>query len=306
MSEEIENPTKNVPRAMLFGIFLNGSLGFGMLLAVLFCLGDLEAVLGTATGFPFMEIFLQAVGSTRAALAMAAVITILNICATISFVATASRMTWSFARDRGPPGWEWLGKVTSGWELLGKVTPNLADDCVQPTLRKIDHRSALPIWSIIFTATTAVLLGLVGLGSTVAFNVVVSLSINGLYTSYLVGNSVLLFRRLTGSIKPYLSTHDVLNPIDADHLAWGPWQIREPFGTIVNVLGCVYMFTILIFSFWPITVDPTPATMNYSSLMVSAVVIFSVVYYVLRGHKTYKGPVVEVNSLDYRSTAVSV
>lgn len=111
MSEEIRNPALNVPRAMLFSILLNGCLGFGMLLATLFCLGDADAALESATGYPFMEIFLQAVGSLPGALTMASLITILNICATISFIATASRMTWAFARDRGTPGWRILSQV---------------------------------------------------------------------------------------------------------------------------------------------------------------------------------------------------
>jgi choline transport protein len=111
MSEEIHNPAKNVPRAMVFSILLNGTLGFGMLIATLFCLGNPDAALGSATRYPFMEIFLQAVGSVSGALTMASLITILNICATISFIASASRMTWAFARDRGTPGSRFLSKV---------------------------------------------------------------------------------------------------------------------------------------------------------------------------------------------------
>ena len=111
MSEEIRDPAKNVPRAMVFSVLLNGSLGLGMLVATLFCLGDVESVLGTATHYPFMAIFHQAVGSLPGALTMAALISTLNICATISFVATASRMTWAFARDRGTPFWRILSRV---------------------------------------------------------------------------------------------------------------------------------------------------------------------------------------------------
>ena len=45
MSEEIENASSNVPRAIFFTMVLNGSMGFAMALAVLFCLGDPEKVL---------------------------------------------------------------------------------------------------------------------------------------------------------------------------------------------------------------------------------------------------------------------
>lgn len=77
-------------------------------------------------------------------------------------------------------------------------------------------------------------------------------------------------------------------------LSWGPWKIPEPFGTIVNALGCAYMIVILLFSFFPITVNPTPSGMNYSCLMTGTVGIFAIVFYLLHGHKVYKGPVVEV------------
>lgn len=151
--------------------------------------------------------------------------------------------------------------------------------------------------AISLTTIIAVLLSFIGLGSSVAFNDVVSLSINGLYTSYLIGNSLLLYRRVTGGIKAYSPSDTTLtNTPDAEHLTWGPWRIPEPFGTIINVFGCAYMFTILLFSFWPIGVNPDAASMNYSSLMCGAVVIFSVVYYAIWGRKSYTGPVVEIDT----------
>ncbi|MCJ1383295.1 hypothetical protein MMC17_006408 [Xylographa soralifera] len=272
MSEEIKNPAKNVPRAMVFSIFLNGLMGFGTLIAVLFCLGDLntiQSVLTTSTGYPFMAIFQDSVGSLGGALTMAALITILNITATIGFVTTASRMTWSFARDRGVPGWKILSKIES--------------------------RSTLPLATIALTAIIAILLSLVVFGSTVAFNDLVSLSINGLYTSYLIGNGLLLYRRLSGDIQQYSSTDETLkNTIGAGRLTWGPWRIPEPLGTINNILGCIYMVVVLIFSFWPTAINPTPETMNYSSLMVGATILFSVLYYMVWARKVYVGPVIEI------------
>lgn len=45
MSEEIENAALNVPRAIFITMILNGSTGFAMVLVVLFCIGDIDAVL---------------------------------------------------------------------------------------------------------------------------------------------------------------------------------------------------------------------------------------------------------------------
>ena len=45
MSEEIDNAAQNVPRAIVTTMLLNGTTGFAILIAVLFCLGDVESVL---------------------------------------------------------------------------------------------------------------------------------------------------------------------------------------------------------------------------------------------------------------------
>lgn len=59
-AEEIENAAYIIPRSMIASVFVNGTLGIGMLIAILFCLGDLDSALATPTGFPFIEIFTQA------------------------------------------------------------------------------------------------------------------------------------------------------------------------------------------------------------------------------------------------------
>lgn len=111
MSKEIRNASTVVPRSLITSIMLNGFLGFGILVAVFFCVGDLEAATKSPTGYPFMEIFIQATGSVSGSTAMVAIITALQICVMIGFVPASSRMTWVFARDRGLPGWKYLRKV---------------------------------------------------------------------------------------------------------------------------------------------------------------------------------------------------
>ena len=45
MSEEIENADVNVPRAIITTMILNGATGLAIMIAVLFCLGDINTVL---------------------------------------------------------------------------------------------------------------------------------------------------------------------------------------------------------------------------------------------------------------------
>lgn len=86
---------------------------------------------------------------------------------------------------------------------------------------------SLPIRSILFTTSVSLLLSLIILGSSTTFNDLVSLSVSGLQSSYLVAISLLLHRRCTGAILP--SSSFVGSPVVADmNLRWGPlgyWDI---------------------------------------------------------------------------------
>ena len=55
---------------MLASIALNGSLGFAVVTATLFCLGSEQDALTSSTGYPFIEVFLNATGSNAGANAM--------------------------------------------------------------------------------------------------------------------------------------------------------------------------------------------------------------------------------------------
>ena len=69
-AEEIENASIVIPRSMCVSVMVNGTLGFAMLIAVLFCLGNPENALNTPTLYPFIEIFVQATNSNSGGTAM--------------------------------------------------------------------------------------------------------------------------------------------------------------------------------------------------------------------------------------------
>ncbi|EPE32956.1 GABA permease, putative [Glarea lozoyensis ATCC 20868] len=275
MSEEIHNPSIVVPRSIMLSVILNGMMGFAMVIAVLFCLGDIDTVLATNTGYPFMEIFIQATHSVAGSAVMAAIVTMLALCSTVGLLASTSRMFWSFARDRGLPGWK--------------------------TLHKVNARTSVPIWSVAVTTVISCLLALINIGSATAFNNIVSLSIVGLFTSYLLAAGLLLFRRLTGFIKLASdSPTELVNTANAT-IVWGPWHIRGILGVVNNTFACSYLIVILFFSTWPPATPVVPSTMNYSSLMLGAVIIFSIAYYLIYARKEYQGPVLETEQPIYGS-----
>lgn len=125
-------------------MIFNGLLGFAMMLTVLFCIGDLESVLSTKTGFPFIQIFYDSVGNFAGVTSMGAVVLALTWACAIGITTTASRMTWSFARDRGTP--------------------------FSHILSKVEPRTQVPVVAVSAITIFSALLTLIYVGSATAFN----------------------------------------------------------------------------------------------------------------------------------------
>ncbi|GIJ90310.1 hypothetical protein Asppvi_009264 [Aspergillus pseudoviridinutans] len=111
MSEEIRDASRVLPLGMIWTLILNGSTGFVMIVTLAFCVGDIDTVLKSQTGFAFIQVFLNSTGSVRAATGMTVVIMAMQFCAAISNVATTSRQVYAFARDKGLPFSNFLSKV---------------------------------------------------------------------------------------------------------------------------------------------------------------------------------------------------
>ena len=247
---------------------------------------------------------------------MGAIVLALTWACSTGIITTASRMTWSFARDRGTP-------FSS---ILGKVSP----------------RTKVPVIALFTVTGIAALLTLIYVGSYTAFNDVISLTITGFYVSdpsqspsglarfrlllittnkdrqkqgsYFLPAAFLLYHRIKGHVAPR-GTFDG----EADHgpppeisdmndngkppayrprgvsvaqaqLIWGPWHIPGILGIINNAYACLYMIFVIFWSVWPPVTPVTASTMNYSIVVTSGVIIFSIVWYYIRGRKEYHGP----------------
>jgi len=113
MCEEVEDPEVEVPRSLVVSICINGFLGIGMMLIMLFCIGDVQDALTSPTGFPFIQIFQQALpDSTAFTTGLASLLLVLLVSAVVAVTAAASRVTWAFARDDGLPGSSYLKEAS--------------------------------------------------------------------------------------------------------------------------------------------------------------------------------------------------
>ncbi|KAJ5366633.1 amino acid transporter [Penicillium brevicompactum] len=268
MAEEVANASRAIPRAIMLSIVINGTLGFGMLIAVLFCMGDLEVALNSNTGYPYIEIFYQATNSVPGTLAMVSVNLIISVCSVIGMLAATSRQFWSFARDRGIPGWRWWSHVSG---------------------------RHLPTYSVYLTMTVAWLLGLINIGSSVALNDVTSMAVSGLYASYLTVALLLLYRRCCGDISTSDDNDEMIINVPGAKLVWGPFRVPGILGMLVNGYACIYMTIVVFFSFWPSSMNPSIEDMNYSVVGTVGVIILAILYYFVRARNIYTGPVMEVS-----------
>ncbi|KAM0809433.1 putative Choline transport protein [Seiridium cardinale] len=268
MSEEIRNASVVIPRSLMTGLAINGTLGFAMLVATLYSIGDIDLALAENPQYPFMAIFRNAVGSTAGAAVMSSIIVVMSFSATTGCLASASRVYWAFARDRGLPGWRFL--------------------------KRISPRTSIPLYAVLATTSIAIILSLVNIGDATAFNGVISISIAGLFGSYLIAASLLLYRRLTGGIR-MRSSEGVITNVNDESLTWGPWYIKGTIGIVNNTFACAYLLFVFFFSFWPSYHEVTPQNFNWAVLVFSAVITFSVLYYALWARKRYLGPVIELS-----------
>lgn len=247
MSEEARNPRTTIPWSLITSITLNGALGFGMLLALLYCQGDVMQNLESPTGFPFLEAFLQALRSLPWATAYTSILLVLLIFANVAVLAATSRTTYAFARDNGLPFSNYLGHLHEG--------------------------SKLPIWALAFSVTITMLLGLINIGSSTAFNAVISLVVAAYYSSYFNAIALLTWRKFNSTAP---------EP--------GPWTIGKTPSLIVNIMTLVYIVIVFIFSFFPLTVtDLTPSSFNWAVVLYFGVVGIGIALYLIRG-KSYCEP----------------
>ncbi|KAF2155465.1 putative GABA permease [Myriangium duriaei CBS 260.36] len=141
MAEEVSDASRTVPRAMVYGLLLNGMLGLLMLITVLFALPDIDAALASPNG-PFIYILQSAWSSTGYTYSIW-ILNIIILAGNIPFAATAARLVFALARDGGLP----FPRVFS----------------------KIDQRLLVPVNAILVTFAFSFALGFIKVGSVTVY-----------------------------------------------------------------------------------------------------------------------------------------
>ncbi|KAG8631455.1 hypothetical protein KVT40_000595 [Elsinoe batatas] len=210
--------------------------------------GSAEDLLETRYGQPYIQVLYNAVKSRGGASVLTAVVTVLLLFTSINQVATTSRQLYAFARDDGFPFSRFLKKVNPAYNI--------------------------PINSLFATFMFTFLLGLIVLGSNVAFNILTTLSSSGLLTSYIVCIGCILYKRIT---RP--------NELPPSRFTLGK------LGVMVNIVALSLLAVIFVFLFFPPKPRPAPAEMNWTVLIYGVTLIGCLVFYMLVGRDRYQAPV---------------
>ncbi|PYH87820.1 GABA permease [Aspergillus ellipticus CBS 707.79] len=250
MSEEVKNAKTAIPRSMIWGTFINAIMTFGYLIAIMYCMGNYEEALTSPTGYPIIQIAYQATGSEAATYVLMAMGMLPGWIALFNALASVTRLTWAFARDNGLPFSDFFVKV--------------------------DPHFKIPLRALFLVTALVIALSFIQIGSTEAFNAILSLSTLGLYISYLIPLVLLVLKRLTAPAD-----------IPQGGFSLGKW------GLPLNLIAILFATYFSIFLPFPSAVPVTGANMNYAGPVLGFVMLFAIGDWIVRGRHKWNGPNIE-------------
>jgi amino acid transporter len=168
MCEEVQNPEREVPKAMVLSVVAAGITGVIYLIPILFVMPNIDKLLAVSTGQPIGYLFMSATGSAGGGFGLLFLIIGIQFFAGIGSLTAASRCLYAFSRDGAVPG-------SSIWS-------------------KINKRYDLPLHALLLSTLIQALLGLIYLGSSAAFNAFTGVATICLSASYAIPVFIVLLR----------------------------------------------------------------------------------------------------------------
>ncbi|MBN9150584.1 MAG: amino acid permease [Cryobacterium sp.] len=129
VAEEVSDPARAIPRAMIMTILVGGVSGIVAFLGYILAAPDLAAIVSGKDGDPIAGILEASLGTVGSKIFLVVALTAFLSCV-LSLQAAGSRLLYSFGRDGMMPGHQWLAKLSTK-----KVPRNaLLVACIVPIL----------------------------------------------------------------------------------------------------------------------------------------------------------------------------
>lgn len=140
----------------------------------------------------------------------------------------------------------------------------------------MNRKYDIPFNAVYLSSVGAGILCLVNLGSTLAFNIIVSLSLLALLSTYMLSIGCVLLRRIRGQELP--------------HARWSLGKLGLP----INAFAFCYSFFVVVFSCFPTALPVTTADANWAPAIWAAVIVLSIGTYLVHGKQHFTPPVMFV------------
>ncbi|KAK4687521.1 choline transport protein, partial [Tremellales sp. Uapishka_1] len=247
MCEEVIHPATTMPRAMLANQVIAIIAGLIYIFGLLFTVPDALSVVSAQLGQSAYVIFGAAMDAPGGALALIIIQFSAAWFTLPGTLAAASRIVWAFARDGGLPGSKWLAVV-------------------HPKLK-------IPFNSMITVCIIDALLGLISLGSSVA------------YAAFLSSCTIMC---ILAYCQPIL-----YNIIDRRRQMVGaPWSLGRAgwYLNVASIAICIFGCVVFVL---PLYLPVTVVDMNWAIVLLSGFSSIGLVYYAAWGRKVFKAPSLE-------------
>lgn len=194
MCEEVQNPEREVPKAIVLSVAAAGLTGVIYLVPILFVLPEVKLLLEVANGQPIGLILTRATGSKAAGFCLLLLILGILFFAGVGALTASSRCTYAFARDGAIPGYKLWKKVNKTLDV--------------------------PLLALLLSAFVDCALGCLYFGSSAAFNSftgVATICLNASYCTPILVNLLRGREAVKHSLFPLKRAGYILNGISA---AW--------------------------------------------------------------------------------------
>ncbi|KAJ5404611.1 Amino acid/polyamine transporter I [Penicillium cosmopolitanum] len=248
MIEEIPNPSETGPQIMIACVGIGTITGSLFLVVLLFVAGNISEIIDSAAT-PLLAILSRATGNTPGAICLLMFPIICVLFAATAIMTTSSRMIYAFARDGGLPASFFFSRI-------------------HPKLQ-------VPLNALYLNLVLVIIFGFILLGSTSAFNAIISASVVLLDLSYGIPIAVHCLR-------------------GRNMLPERTFMLPNLLGWALNIVSLLYISLTTVLFLFPPGLPVTGSNMNYCVVAFGIILSISTIQWFVDGRKNYSGPRVEV------------
>ncbi|GKZ28894.1 hypothetical protein AbraIFM66950_001518 [Aspergillus brasiliensis] len=249
MIEEIPNPSVVGPKIMIGCVGIGTFTGTIFLIVLLFVAGNIYEDIDSAAT-PLLQIFVNATNNNAGAICLLIFPLVCVLFAATTIMTTSSRMIYAFARDGGLPA--------------------------SPFFSKVHTKLTVPLNALYLTNILVIIFGCIFLGSSSAFNAIVSASVVMLDVAYGIPIAVNCIRG-----RKMLPERSFVLP--------------NVVGWIANIISLAYISLTTVLFLFPPDYPVTGSNMNYCVAVFGIVFLVSIFQWFVDGRKNFVGPRMDVD-----------